>query len=165
MVDLTYKMIAYKLNTDECIDWAIEMLCEGFETYNLKILAGLSKPSNYFETIQILDKAIDELGIDKSKWKNAEFPYRYYLIKKMAKSENIKENLYEMMKFSMGPDTFLDFHLLCFAWSDFDYGKKSSCYWAGATRENISNIVVKTANEWLTKNIKEIEIEFKINHH
>lgn len=51
--DLTSKMLAYQylkdFNIDQVIDWAIEMLQKGYETPSLLILAGISKPTNFFE--------------------------------------------------------------------------------------------------------------------
>jgi len=49
---LTYKVVAYQsvsdYDMDECVDWAIEMIELGYDTENLIILAGLTKPVNYF---------------------------------------------------------------------------------------------------------------------
>jgi hypothetical protein len=161
-VDLTYKMLSYQainnFDSDECIDWAVQMLCNGFETPSLEILAGLDKPANYFETIQLLEKTFNELGMLNLGLKNTIIPYSYYLISKIANGEDIRENLKELKKLSVESEyekIIFDFYLLYWAWDDLDYGD-SNHYWEGATKENISGIAIKTAQEWIEKNKIEV---------
>ena len=44
-------MLAYQhlKDFDQSIDWTVEMLSIGYETSSLLILAGISKPTNFFE--------------------------------------------------------------------------------------------------------------------
>ena len=46
-------MLAYQhlndFNNDQTVDWALEMLTLGYDTPSLLILAGISKPTNFFE--------------------------------------------------------------------------------------------------------------------
>jgi hypothetical protein len=66
--DLTSKMLAYQhlknFDIDQAIDWAVEMLSLGYETPSLLILAGISKPTNFFEAEKYLLRSINELGIE-----------------------------------------------------------------------------------------------------
>lgn len=65
--DLTSKMLAYpylvSFDIDQSIDWAVEMLSLGYETPSLLILAGFSKPTNFFEAEKYLLSSLNEIGI------------------------------------------------------------------------------------------------------
>lgn len=68
--DLTDKIVSYAaagpgFNMDESIDWAIEQLQLGHETPHLLMLAGMSKPVNYFETAPYLAQALIELHLEE----------------------------------------------------------------------------------------------------
>jgi hypothetical protein len=156
---LTYKVIAYSVipdfNTDDCVDWAIEMLELGYETPALLILAGLSKPTNYFETIDYLTKALNELGIKLKYGSEAILSYSGYFVEIIAEGKSIKSNLSSLCGLVQSfnySKLIYDFYLLSWAWGDFDYGNEYTDYWPKATKENIEAIVVTKAKEWLEKN-------------
>lgn len=166
MTDLTYKIAAYKkiknFNTDDCVDWALELIGNDIETPNLLILASLSKPTNHFETIPYLESALRELNIEPFQDENAIISYCYYYIKQIAELKNIKENLKLVCKFCIVNDyekTVFDFYLLNWAWGDFDYGETYTDYWSTATKDNIESTVVTIAKDWITKYFEEIIIE------
>lgn len=166
ITDLTYKMIAYtaikEFNTDECIDWALELVELGCESHNLLILAGLSKPTNYFETIDYLEKSFKELSIVPKENEDAIISYCFFYINEMSKGLHLKRNLALIYKFCMdhGYDkNVYDFYLLHWAWDDFMYGDDTH-YWDGATKENIEDIVIKTSIDW----IKEFKDLIKIKN-
>jgi hypothetical protein len=165
MTDLTYKIAAYKeitnFNTDECVDWAFELLEHNIETPSLLILASLSKPTNYFETISYLDKTLKELGLEPFHSEKAIIAYSYFYIKRISESTNVKNNLAMVCKFCIDHDyekNVYDFYLLNWAWGDFDYGETYTDYWHTATKDNIESIVVKTANDWIAKHFEQIKI-------
>jgi hypothetical protein len=62
------KVIAYQevtsFDTDSSVDWAVEMIGLGYDIENVIMLAGLSKPTNYFETTAYLNNALAELGLN-----------------------------------------------------------------------------------------------------
>lgn len=166
MTDLTYKIASYKkiknFSTDDCIDWALELISNGVETYNLLILASLSKPSNHFETILYLESALRELNIEPFQDENAIISYCYYYIKQIAESKNIKGNLKLVCQFCIDNDyekTVFDFYLLNWAWGDFDYGETYTDYWSTATKDNIESTVATIAKDWITKYLEKIKIE------
>lgn len=162
--DLTYKVVAYSeipsYNTDECVDWAIEMVGLGYDTENLLILAGLNKPTNYFETVKFLNLAIRECGLVLKSGKEGVISYSFYYIKQIAKSINVKENLSKVYKYYISIDNdklngnkpIFDFYLLNWAWSDLDYNNTQQEYWPGATISNIEQTVINFANKWLVEN-------------
>ena len=154
--DLTYKVIAYSevpnKNMDECVDWAIEMIELGYDTPHLLMLAGFTKPTNYFEVSDYLKNALKELGIKELSGEAALISYGYYYIRKIATGEYAKKHLASIKEYwiEMGHDSlFYDFYLLWWAWDDFDDGQEYQYYWDGATKENIEALVTDKAREWL----------------
>lgn len=158
---LTYQVVAYSevpnFNMDTCIDWAIEMLSLGHETPSLLILAGLSKPTNYFETVDYLKAALDELNLKIKTGNEGVLSYSTYFIEQIAKGLNVKSNLASMYSYSQSRDyekNIFDFYLLYWAWDDLDYGNEVQSYWPDAVKENIETIVISTADKWVRENQK-----------
>ncbi|MES2864897.1 MAG: hypothetical protein V4666_12305 [Bacteroidota bacterium] len=163
--ELTYKVISYSeipnFNTDDCVDWATEMLELGYESESLMILAGISKPTNYFEIIDYLKNALTELNMTIKTGEDAILCYSSYYINRISKSVNVKENLGMIYSFCLSKDyekQIFDFYLLHWAWSDFDYGEKFTNYWDNADKENIEEIVIQVAKKWMTENQSIIKI-------
>ena len=50
-------------SADDYVDWAIEMLVQGFNSFNLRILAGLNRGSSLFEVADYFLRSIKELNI------------------------------------------------------------------------------------------------------
>jgi hypothetical protein len=162
--DLTYKIIAYKaikdFNTEDCIDWAVELLELGYNSPNLLILAGLNRPTNYFETINYLEKTLAELKIESKENEDAIQSYCYYYIKQISNRINVTNNLTRICKFCIDYDyekSVYDFYLLNWAWDDFNYGDLTH-YWDGATRINIEEIVINIAKDWIEKYHDKIKV-------
>ena len=160
--ELTYKIVAYQdiqeVDSNESVDWAIEMLELGFETESLLMLASFNKPTNYFEVINYVKKSIEELKLEVKSGNDAIMSYSAFYVHKIAKKNNIRENLTELYKYCQKwnyEDLVYDFYLLYWAWGDIDYEDIDySSYWEGANKENIEGIVIKTAEEWILKNKK-----------
>ena len=158
---LTYKIVAFSeapnFNMDDTIDWAVEMISLGHETPSLLILAGLSKPTNYFETIDYLKATLDELHLLVKTGDDGVRSYISYYIEQIAKGNNVRENLasvYGFCQLKNYEKPMNDFFLLHWAWSDFDYGNKYTDYWPAATKENIESVVISTADKWVKENKK-----------
>jgi len=140
---------------DECVDWAEEMISIGHDTPSLLILASLSKPTNYFETVKYLKAALDELHLQIKTGDNGVLSYSGYFIEQIAKGENVKGNLSAVYKYSQARDfkkLINDFYLLYWAWGDLDYGNEIQEYWPDANKNNIEGIVIATANKWVKEN-------------
>lgn len=157
--DLTYKVVAFpelqNFNTDECVDWALEMVFLGHDTQTLLMLAGLAKPTNHFQTVDYLKQALKELKLEILHGDKAILSYSSYYIKKISQSEDIKENLKKVYQFCQLRDyeqLIYDFYLLYWAWDDFSYGNEYSPYWKNANSGNIQSIVVDSATKWLAQN-------------
>ena len=157
--DLTYKVAAFSeipnFKSDECVDWAIEMLELGFESESLLILCGLSKPTNYFETIEYLKEAFEELNLTFKTGEDGIISYSNYLIKDIASNKNVKANLKLIQQLCIDKDyekVIYDFYLLHWAWGDYDYGNEFQEYWTEATPETIEQIVIDRAKKWIEEN-------------
>ncbi|MCO6164244.1 hypothetical protein [Flavobacterium sp. NRK F7] len=162
--DLTYKIVAFSeienFNSDDCIDWAYEMLLLEYHSENLLILAGISKPSQFFEVKEYLKKTLQELNIKILGKDDAILSYSTYYIKKIAASENIEQNLKLIHTFCQDNDNttiVFDFSRLYWAWDDFKNGEEYTHYWENANRHTIRQIIIEFAKDWLSKNKKEIE--------
>jgi hypothetical protein len=49
----------------DCVDWALQALCEGLDSPSLRILAGLEPLLNSFEVLGYTKKTLKELGINE----------------------------------------------------------------------------------------------------
>lgn len=157
--DLTSKMLAYQhlkdFNIDQAVDWAVEMLSIGYETPSLLILAGISKPTNFFEAEKYLLSSLNELDIVLPEKHDAIVAYCRTFIEKMAKSIDVKNNLQALYSTGQTFDhekPIFDFYLLYWAWGDLDFGETYQDYVPEATKYNIEELVVKKAMEWLENN-------------
>ena len=157
----TYKIVAFSevpnFNMDECVDWAVDMISLGHDTPSLLILAGLSKPTNYFETVEYLKAALDELHLKIKTDDDGVLSYSSYFIEQIAKGDNVKENLTAVYKYSQAREfekLIYDFYLLYWAWDDLDYGNEIQEYWPDANKANVESIVIKTADKWVKENKK-----------
>jgi len=157
-IDLTYKVAAYEViddfNPDCCIDWATQMILNGFNSDSLFILSSLEKPANYFETINYLQDAFKSLELEFKNDLDGIFSYAYYLLNEIAKNNHIKENLDTLRNFCISKDyadEIFDFYLLSWAWHDINAGIDQQEYWPEANQQNIKNIVKLEANKWIKK--------------
>lgn len=161
--ELTYKIAAFpaiqQIEPNESIDWATEMIELGYESRTLYMLASVNKPANYFEVIEHVKNAVEELGLKLRDGDDAILSYASYYVHQIARGEKIRENLTELYKFCQKRDyeeLVYDFYLLHWAWDDLDY-EENNHYWEGARRNNIEQIVVNEAKNWIEKNRKHYE--------
>lgn len=159
MSDLTYKIVAYKVNpnfqTDECVDWAIDLLEKGIETEHILIIAALDKPTNYFETTQYVEKALQELKLTSLTGREGIISLATFYASEIAKSCNVRTNLKKLCDLCIDLDynkLIFDFYLLYWAWSDLDFGNEIQEYWPDATKDNIESIAVNYARNWISEN-------------
>ena len=66
---LTYKVLAYgnmsQLNSDDVINWALDMLNLNFTVPSLYILASVEKGSPFYEVEPYIEQAFNELGLKR----------------------------------------------------------------------------------------------------
>jgi hypothetical protein len=157
---LTSKVVAYSImpnyDMNECVDWAFQMVELGYDSENLIILAGLSKPTDYFEAGKYVASALKELNLAPLTGDSAIVSYASYYVAKIAAGELVKQNIAMLSSICIElgyPMSIFDFYLLHFAWSDLDTGYVVQSYWDGATSENIEQLAIEEARNWLNSKV------------
>ena len=152
----TPAILAYKtLNRDFdriWVDWAVEMLVNGYDTEHLVILAGMGEPFDYFEMQTLTTKALNELGLDFSDKLQAVWNYVSYLIQMCldGKLESVKvlaelRDLYLELDYEK---SLQEFYFLYYAKSDL-ISDEVEWYIDGVDRKNIDETILNYFNDWL----------------
>ena len=101
------------------IDWAVDMLVAGFDTENLRILAGESEPINQFYAQDLAEKVLSELNLDYSDKEKTIKKYASYLLDKYISNNTDNFKILEILKnlcVELDYTTYLyDFYLLYWA--------------------------------------------------
>jgi hypothetical protein len=126
------------------IDWAIEMLENGFESESLVLLAGSTPPYYQYVMHELAINAFEELHLEYSNNERIIRGYACYLIDKVFNGEmetmamlRILSDLYlELWHVSL----LCDFERLYLAKEDLK-DREFTYYWYVATRENIDSII------------------------
>jgi hypothetical protein len=112
---------------EDWVDWAIEMIEAGYDTENLYLLAGMSKPYNPFQFDDLTNKTLSELGLDYKNITAIIKNYTYYIISKSLNNEvSFIETLKELKDICIRNDydkEYYDFYLLFFAKNRFNLRK------------------------------------------
>ena len=159
--DLTYKILVSSdlyFKADVCVDWAVDMLKLGYDTENLRILAGITKPARYDEIDPYLKQTLKELGLKELSGDEGVRVYCTYLVKNIIYGTEMRESLHGIYEYCMAKgmeSSIIDFYSLYYAWQDLDESE-NQYYCKGANRANIKQIVLETAKNWLEKNEKYI---------
>ena len=154
----TYRILKEKaINADideHWIDWAIEMMHEGYEVDSLYQLAGMSKPFNQFELQSLTNTVLKDLHLDYSNKQETLKNYAYFLIQ--TNIENA-DKYYEILKefrdiyYELEMDSeFESFAILFWAKEDLIYSE-IQWYWEGANRANIDKIIHQQFTIWKTE--------------
>ncbi len=140
--------------TTNWVDWAVQQLEEGRDGSNLRILAGLSEPFDYFDTIRFVDGALAEAGLETLGQADAISAYSRELVSSLAEQPNsTTEALSQLADLCVDtgyPKSLMPFYLLHFARQDLLAGRDQH-YWNGADASNIDGIVEKEARAWLAE--------------
>lgn len=150
---LAFKMLGRNVNK-KWIDWAYAMICAGFDTENLVILAGEMEPYNQYELQRLAEKVFKELNL---KWDDRELVYKnyiYYLVNAALSGKMNTLVVLDMLKeiyMELNYKSSLSyFYMLYYAYDDLKYSNLQY-YWDGATRENIDEIINAYFREWVAK--------------
>lgn len=157
--DLTYKVLGFRndatFTMNEAVDWAVEMMRLGYNGENLHILAGLTKPINFFEGREYLEKTLQEIGLKQAIGADATLGYAVYHIKQIAKGVSATNNLSAIcsyLNYNEYGELFSDFYLLYWEWDEINHGNPYREYWPEATAENIEITTIEMAQRWLSEN-------------
>lgn len=152
----TAEILAFKAlnrNADKrWVDWAVDMLMEGFDTEYLVILAGMSSPFDQFEMQRITDKALQENELYYSDKNKVITQYVCYLLEKGLKGDipsftilNILKEIYLELDYE---GSLQQFYLLYYAKDDLQYSEVQ-WYVNGVDRNNIEEAIMIYFTEWL----------------
>ena len=164
--NLTYKVVAYghvdRLNSDEVIDWALDMLDLNFVAPSLYVLASIEKGSAFYEVQPYLEEAISELGLQRKTDDDALVSYSMFHVNEIANQKNVRANIKILCDICIAEDyanEIYDFYSLNFAWMDYDHDPNYpfNHYWEGATAKNIERICIEQSELWLEQYKKQYE--------
>ncbi len=154
----TAKIIFYKMQNQPVykvwVDWAVDMLMEGYDTEHLVILAGISHFDNQIDLKNITDKAFKELGLDFLNKKKVITDYVSYLIldgfEKKLDQLSVLGNLMNLYFAVDCPEFLVDFRNLYYILDDFQddftyVGKELE-------QEKIETEIDKMLKNWIEKN-------------
>ncbi|MHC4955144.1 MAG: hypothetical protein ACYTGZ_14910 [Planctomycetota bacterium] len=136
------------------IAWAIDQLQPGRDMPALAELAGAVEPLNYFEASSIVDRALNELGVEPyESEEDAAIAYASTCARNIVDgAAPIGPTLAELGKLYNKLDLLRelqDFWLLGLAHEDLQrYPDQHK--WPDATRENIDDVVIGYCCEWLS---------------
>jgi hypothetical protein len=143
-------------NPQDCAAWAVDLLCQGYESPNLIILGGLTPPLDHFEVQDHTRQAIRELGLDISKGTNGIIAYARDLIQDIIDNPSVMgQRLRVLCDLHIQEDylkDLYDFYLLSNAYDDLQMFRKQH-YWEGANQDNIRETVINVCKTWLETHI------------
>jgi hypothetical protein len=136
------------------VDWAVRALERGQDGSNLRILAGLTEPFDYFDTVRYLDGALGEAGVKLVPQSEAISAYAEELVSFLADQPSLRtEALSHLAGLCVDAgysQALMPFYLLHFARQDLFAGQDQH-YWNGADSANIEAIVETEARAWLAE--------------
>lgn len=154
--EITANYVLHERLDQDVVDWAVQMLLDGFDSDSLRILAGESEPFSYYELRPLFERCLRELKIPLPKDQQDALVHliplklKSYLRGEADYRECIRElkQYYDYTEVTSGMQTL---YLLNWAASDLEY-EEYSHYWDGATRENIDQIIRTEVEKWLAGN-------------
>ncbi len=136
----------------ECVDWAIRMLEEGYDGECLSRLWGMVPPFNHFEIASLRDHALAELGIHEIAPSVALSRYATEILSTGLSGEIELVDAISIVKdlclANDYQDDLFDFYELYFAYADLEE-EDFSYYCRGATRESILEIIRERAHAFV----------------
>ncbi|MCH2231158.1 MAG: hypothetical protein MK105_12520 [Crocinitomicaceae bacterium] len=159
-----YQLVQYHLGIDHfdyniAIEWAIELMKEGKDSDNICMLASFSKPTDSEEIKPYLSEVLTELNLEEKTGSEAVIALISFYMNQILANNNIRGYLTELCgiiyeKDGLQNDTYnlMNFYLLHHGWSQLeDIGVNH--YFAGASLNNIEEVVRDQAENWLSENL------------
>ncbi|MBB5034536.1 hypothetical protein [Prosthecobacter vanneervenii] len=138
----------------DCVEWALEALCQGYDSPSLRILAGLIPPFTTFEVRDYAMKALRELDISIPVGAAAISAYAKDLVLEIVVQPSLmQEPLRLLCDLCIAEDyqqDLYDFYLLRWAYDDLQQ-EPVQWYWNGADRSNIHQIILERCHAWLVE--------------
>ena len=138
----------------ECVEWAIGMLEQGYESKSLMVLAGLSPPYHHFEVCSLRDRALQDIRPPELAIEDPINAYvadiacqAIYDIGALREVFARVAHLASELGYPTDLQPFFDLH---FASEDLLLSDMQ-WYWPGATRDNIEQIMVQEARRFVAR--------------
>ncbi len=136
------------LSSEACVDWAVGLLLGGHDGEAVAMLAGMSPPFNAFETADLCDRALAEVGApDLAEDEAVHIFAAERLRAALSGDADMGETLGVVRDFCVAHDydrALYDFYLLCFAREDL-VDEQFSAHWPSATRASIDALIRQRA--------------------
>lgn len=153
-----------EFNYNLTVDWAIDLIQNGFETENVFMLASFSKPVVAIEIKPYISAVLDDLNLEEKEGERALFAYIEYHLRKIISDDSIKRNLNFLFEFYLTNNNLNDedkfglmpFYLLYHGWTELE-DTGYNYYFEGADIDNIADVVKEQAKIWIKKHINGIK--------
>lgn len=139
---------------ENAVEWAIEMIEAGYESANLYMLAGETKPFNHFEIQELVNKVFQEFHLSFSDKDKVIEEYACFLIKRFIENPNdYSKALDELRDICIKLDMDAKYQNFYFLWYAKDELEELGVqwYWEGANRENIDAIIKNEFQKFIDK--------------
>ena len=156
--NLGYLLSFPKVSTDDFdlyVDCGISLLENGYEQDSICILAGYSKPYNFFEIRKIISDLKIDLNIPNFTEEQAIAAFSYHLVERLPSKDRKIEILNRLSDLCIKHDyhkKIYDFYLLYFGLSDLMNRGEPQYYWEGLSLKSSDEIIKNVAETWLEEN-------------
>jgi hypothetical protein len=136
----------------DCVDWAVALLIEGWDTPHLRMLAGKNAPHNHFEIAALRDRVLDELGATCISREQAVSMFAAVRLEPAINGEaDLPTEVAAVAQLCIDTgygNELSDFYLLHHAY-DAIQNSDEQRYWPDADRSNILKIMRNRAEEFV----------------
>jgi hypothetical protein len=142
------KKALHQLSTSDYVDWAGEMLVQGYDSYSLRILAGLDRFASPFEAEDYFLRSVKELGLSIPDSENAIRAYACVIAQQISEGEiTSQEGVRALYKICIATEYERDFVV----WLELDDALDNLLYgdylytYESATLDNFDEIAKREA--------------------
>ncbi|MCP4179474.1 MAG: hypothetical protein GY756_17075 [bacterium] len=139
---------------EKYIECGISLLENNYNMDSICILAGLTKPYNYFE---IRDHILDvkrDLKLPEFSEDESVIAFSFHIAEEITEKIDIRKNLERLFDLYIKYEyisVIYDFYLLSNAITDLD-NRGDQYYWDGMSKENAIDIIINYSDNWLKEN-------------
>jgi hypothetical protein len=171
----TYELQSWRAlglaQSEAVIEWALAAINAGYDSYSLRILAGLGPPFDELEVRRLYSAACAELGIPSLPVQEHVKCYIGSVLRQMLDRKLSREDAMSRLAslycngqrarppnpFSYGYQLARNFYILANQKEDFNTPSGFDAYWKGDTKSNVDSIIDGEARNWLEAHAKEEE--------
>ncbi len=142
---------------EDCIKWAVRMLCKGYDSEHLRELAGIEPPFNDFEIIEYVKRSLSELGLPVP---NEDMAIKFYamsladeILHEPSRMDGNLEILFRLCHQNDSRADLMNFYLLHCAKGDLQISD-IQYYWDGADLSNIDDIILNECRKYAEQGVQ-----------